>query len=182
MEQEPHIPIELTQYVDQRVRNALGRYRQQAVIGFVILLLGLGAGVAVEREHNSTQRDQIEQKSAEAQRAIVTSGDAIAVSGCNRDYETIDALRDQLERSLLRIDQLEKAGTYTHAQAQAGRDSTFEFLQRYKLPDCRNADDVLTANPGEAIVVPLARYPNDPLQKADEANEADELGKKSDVP
>lgn len=182
MENSAHIPVELQRHIDKRIREGIARYRRQAIAGFVILLVGLGLAAHVESKHNSAQRTEIRDQATQSQHAIVSSGDAVAVSDCNRDYNTIDGLRDELERSLIRLDQLEKDGVYTHAQAQAGRDSTFDILQRYTLPDCRLADDVLTANPGKAIIVPKPRYPDDPQQREDEKRETKELGRPSDVP
>lgn len=182
MDQTPHVPVELQRYVQQRVSEALGRYRRQAVVGFVLLLAGIGAALAVESEHNAAQRDQIIRQGKEAEQSIIRSGDAVAVSGCNRDYNTIDSLRDELERSLLRIDSLEADGTYSKHQADVSREATKDILKKYTLPDCRRADDVLTAKPGKTVLVPTARYPNDPQQRKDEQREADELDQKSDAP
>jgi hypothetical protein len=160
-----------SQRVDTAVRHALAAYSRRAIIGFVILAVGIGLAVKVESDHNADQREQIVNQGEQAQQSIVVSGDAIAVAGCNRDYDTIDTLRDELERSLVRIDLLEKEGTYTPRQAQVGRDATKDILKRYKLPDCRFADDVLTANPGKPTTVPEPRYPNDPQQQESERNE-----------
>lgn len=153
------------EYVDKRVNEALSAYRRQALVGFLILLVGLiAASVRTETLSDNSRQ------------AIVDSGDVVAVSGCNRDYDTIDALRDQLEVSLDRIDQLERDGTYTHAQAKAGRESTHQFLDKYQLPDCRPVQNILTAEPGASFRIPEPRYPGDPQQQADEAREADSAG------
>lgn len=182
MEQEPHIPVELERYVTKRVNDALKRYRNQATVGFALLLLGLVGAFYVDSTHNTDQREQLAKESHAAQKSIVRSGDVVAVSGCNRDYNTIDSLRDQLERSLSRIDGLEADGTYSKRQADVARDATRDILKEYQLPDCREADDVLTAKPGKQVAIPVARYPNDPQQKQDEKQEAKELGHKSNVP
>lgn len=164
-------------YVDECVDRALSRYRMQAAIGFVILFLGILAAGTIERSHNADQRDQIEAQAVASDDRIVKSGDAVAVGGCNRDYATIDALRDQLEVQLLRIDSLVADGTYTPRQGQVAKDSTDDFLNKYKLPDCREAAKVLTAEPAVGVTVPEPRYPDDPQQKASERKEAKKFGK-----
>lgn len=153
------------EYVNERVDQVLRSYRRQAIIGFLILLIGVAAAFYRGQTLANDSRD-----------AIVDSGDVVAVSGCNRDYETIDALRDQLEVSLDRIDQLEADGTYTKAQASAGRESTHQFLDKYQLPDCRPVSSILSSDPDGRFTVPPARYPNDPQQQADEKRESDKAG------
>ena len=168
--------------VESAVREAVRAYQRRAVVGFVILLAGLGGAVYLDAQHGDDARKAIAEQGDKQDAAIIRSGDAIAVSGCNRDYETIDALRDQLEVQLVRIDALEADGTYTTRQAEVGRQSTKDFLAKYKLPDCRHADDVLTQNPGESVPVIEPRYPDDPEQLADEKREEKDLGKKANVP
>ena len=158
--------------IQGRIKNAIRAYQRRAIGGFLVLFLGLGGAFYLDRQHNEDRRKEIIQQGAKQDRAIVASGDAIAITGCNRDYETIDALRDQLEVSLKRIDSLEKDGTYSPRQAEVARDSTREFLSKYHLPDCREADNTLTAEPKKPIIVPAPRYPDDPEQRKDEKRDA----------
>lgn len=184
MVQEPTSPHE--EVIERRcrkaVKDAVRAYQRNAIIGFLILLAGIGGAIYLDGQHNSDQREQILSQGQQQDKAIVASGDAVAVAGCNRDYRTIDSLRDELERSLLRIDSLEADGTYSKHQADVGREATRDILARYKLPDCRRADDILTTKPGEVPTAPEARYPDDPQQRADEERETKELGQPSDVP
>jgi hypothetical protein len=139
---------------------AASRVRNRALVGFIILLLGLlvvGYTVQVESDKSRAQ--------------IVKSGDAIAVGSCNRDYTVIDSLRDELERSFARIDSLEADGTYSKHQADVARESTGHFLEKYKLPDCRSAETILTDDPEAEVTVPVPRYPDDPQQLRSEAAE-----------
>ncbi len=168
--------------IQGRINAGVREYQRRAAIGFVVLVVGIGGAIYLDGQHNADQRQEIEKVSNAQDRAIIHSGDVIAVSGCNRDYNTIDALRDELERQLLRVDALEKDGTLSPRLADASRQSTLELLDRYKLPDCRRADDILTARPGKKVRIPLARYPNDPQQRKSEAQEAKELGQRADVP
>lgn len=96
-----------------------------------------------------------------AQDAIVSSGAAVAVDGCNRDFDTITNLRVFLERTK-RIQQRSVAnGVLTPEQAKRGEAFYDLLLNNYPLPDCRAADDVITADPDEVPKAPIPRYPGD---------------------
>lgn len=131
------------------------------LVAWIFLAGIIGYALYIDDKHSSQSRD-----------AIVTSGRAVSVSGCNRDYDTIDALRDQLENSLERIDLLVQDGTYTPRQAEIARKSTKDVLANYTLPDCRVAATVVTSDPNKDTYVPDPRYPNDPKQLSDEGQEA----------
>jgi len=176
-ETSEHFSPEQERVINERVNSALSGYRMQASVGFVILFLGLGVSGYIERDHNADQRNQIAAQAHASDQRIVQSGDAVAVGGCNRDYETIDALRDQLEVQLLRIDSLVADGTYTQRQGEVAKDSSNDFLKKYTLPDCREAAKVLTFKPGEPINIPTPRYPDDAQQKASEEKEAKKFGR-----
>ncbi len=152
-------------YMTPGAREAFNAYRRNAVIGFLILLFGLGF---VQWDNNKTAanaRKDIAAQSVQADRAIVKSGRAVSVAGCNRDFDTIASLRKQIRIGLRRIDRLEADGTYTKAQADAGREAQTRFLREYKLPDCRSALDIVTDNPRKLGPTPPPKYAKGDAEK-----------------
>ena len=130
------------------VDNALRRFRRSAVAGFLILLLGVGYNLYDTRT-----------ASDEGRHAIVQSGRVVAVDGCNRDFRTIGILRAQIIKGKEQIQAYVEDGTITQAAADRQIKATDELLAKYKQPDCRVADKLLTDDPDVKRPVPKPLYP-----------------------
>ena len=122
-----------------KVQKEFRHCRRQATVAFVILTVGIIAAFAI-RVDESKQRDA----------AIVKSGTAIIVEGCNRDYTTIQAARAAVARARANTRRLEKSGAITPAEADAGQDQYDFALTKLVLPDCVAASKILSSDPGKA--------------------------------
>lgn len=133
------------------VHSALLRYRRAAVVGFVVLLLGVGYNIY-----------DVNQRSADGRDALVKSGRVVSVSGCNRDFNSISALRGLLTSARASQREAVKRGDIP-APSPAQQTRTDEFyhdqFQKIKLPDCRKAESLLTDDPDDLPAVPRPLYP-----------------------
>lgn len=137
------------------------RISNPQLAAFVILFAGFAGSLILNNNFQTQTTNKVQKQAVASRNAIVKSGDAIAVQGCNRDFNTISILRAQLKDNLNRIDALVADGTYSHRQGKEAKRSINTLLAKYRLPDCRIADDILTGNPKDKIVVPTPRYPGD---------------------
>lgn len=137
-----------TEQTERAADKASKHTLKQATIGYLILFMGI---LMMYLNGQSTSQRERE--------AIVESGRVVSVDGCNRDYETIATLRDEIEASKDRTLKLVKEGTLTEAQAMRSINETDDFLERYVLPDCRKAEEVLTSDPDQVNRVPKPKYP-----------------------
>jgi hypothetical protein len=130
-------------------------YRRQAIIAFVILVLGVGYNSYIGVQ-GSVERAKI---ANEAREAIVQSGRVVAVDGCNRDY----ADRVKFRNLLLRL-QAASAVSRTQTPEQRKRSQQFykTELANYPLIDCRRARDIITDEPDELRTAPEPWYPANP--------------------
>lgn len=124
------------------------RRAKQRMVGFMVLFVAFLANAFYANNLATEARDR-----------IIRSGDAVAVSGCNRDYEDREAIRrvltaskDFTRNAFRRLDMSEE-----------GVRLRLEFydtqLGQLPLPDCRLADDVLTDDPDMPIHYPKPMYP-----------------------
>ncbi len=130
------------------VRRAVRNYSRGAMIGFLILVGGLGF-VQVSQNHENQQ----------AQEALVQSGRVVAVDGCNRDFKQTARIRSLMQRLLAATEEAYDKGQMTadkYAQARAFYQSE---LDRQVLPDCRKAEQVLSSDPSKPINPPTPLYP-----------------------
>lgn len=97
--------------------------------------------------------------------AIVDSGKAVAIDGCNRDYTEDVRIRDVFltSQSVIqrRIDSGQSPNPKADKQAVAFYD---EQLKTFKLPDCRKAESLLTSDPDRFVpeVEPFWQGSNNP--------------------
>lgn len=142
--------------VRRESRKAVKRYRRDALAGFLILVIGISLVFWVARNDN-----------AESQHAIVQSGRAVSVDGCNRDFRD----RQKFRALLLKLEDV------TRASAKAGRASPDQVkqaiafydsqLKAFSLPDCRAAANVVTNDPARTVHVPKPLTPaDDHVQRA----------------
>jgi hypothetical protein len=134
-------------YAKDESDSALHRFSRNALAGFITLAIGLLLAVGLQQHDAQQSRD-----------AVVTSGRTVSVVGCNRDYNTINALRSILVSSREQIDQYVQDGQITQAQADRQKKLTNEFLKTLPLPDCRSALTILTDNPNDLGRVPTPLY------------------------
>lgn len=131
--------------VDKGVREGVRQYRNRAVQGFVILLVGLMTLTYFQAHAAEDQRAVRDQQ----QVALVSSGRAVAVDGCNRDFRTAQSFRATITR--LKEATMSRADQNTEAtrQAVAFYDGVLEISP---LPDCRDAENVITSNPSAPVM------------------------------
>lgn len=129
-------------------KHRIRSYAKGALVGFVILLAGVGLAFREGTLRANGARD-----------AIVRSGSVIAVDGCNRDFRSISNLRGIIDNSRTQLKSYERDGTISHEQYLRGLAEIDKQLKTYPLPDCRKADDVLTANPNKVPEAPVPLHP-----------------------
>lgn len=132
-------------------RKGIKHLRNGALAGFLVLLAGI-AGAFYASGHDASQ----------ANSAIVKSGRVVSVSGCNRDYVTVNRLRNVLKRS----------EDFQHAALARG-DISLEQFERSRayfdqqldgLPqvDCRSSATIITDDPNDIGAVPKPLHPPEP--------------------
>ena len=152
---EPLTETQMT-WVDKRVqdaaakaaREATGRTRRQALIGFLVLLFAIGF---VQWDSSKAERA--------ARQAVVTSGTVIAVDACNRDYKSRVEIRAVLKASKAFQEAALKRGDISQEGYERATAFYEERLRKLPLPDCRQAEDVLTADPDKVPPVPKPLHP-----------------------
>lgn len=139
-----------TQQTVRAVKKATRRFAVAASVGYLLLI----AGVVGMYENGQSV-------SAAEQNAIVRSGRAVAVDGCNGRFQDRQKIRAVFQRSKDATEELYKHG----ALSKARRDSSIEFydheLREFPLPDCRAAEKILTDDPGHSTTQPVPRFPGD---------------------
>ena len=145
-------------YMTPGAREAFANYRRNAVIGFLILLLGIGYVQWDSDNSNREAREDIQKQSVQADRAIVKSGRTVSVAGCNRDFVTITRLRELILVGRQDIREYVADGTLTPAQGVRAQQRITERVRRYPLPDCREAEKIVTDNPRDLPPTPEPKY------------------------
>lgn len=137
--------------VNKTVRHVVRR----ATVGFLILASGLGLAL----HQNAQEQGHRRAAGVEARQAVVHSGRAVAVDGCNRDFRTISSLRGILASSISIQRRAHERGQISDAQYKLGKKFYVKQLARLRLPDCRLAEHLLTDSPSVPLpdIVPL--YP-----------------------
>jgi hypothetical protein len=128
-------------------------WRRNALIGYSVLLLGLGGNSLVDRGRATDGRE-----------ALAESGNVVSVSGCNRDFRLYQKVRAVFERGLAQIEEQHEQGLTTDAQYERSRSFYMEQLTNFALPDCRVVSQTLTDDPEKADgkVAPTPLYPGSP--------------------
>jgi predicted negative regulator of RcsB-dependent stress response len=141
--------------------RVLARFRRSAVVGFVILALGLIGGQYQGFEQQSHDR-AARTKAANAQRkAIVESGNIVAVEGCNLNFRAIQGTRGVLEDAKVSLEKNRKKLT-DEQYRQAIAFYNDELDNKLKLPDCRAAGHILTTDPAKVGTPELPLYAGAP--------------------
>lgn len=139
----------------QSVRGAVRKYRNEALVGYFVLLIGIAVVFGFQRHetHNRVQQGVAQRD------AIVRSGTAVAVDGCNRDFHTIRGTRHVLEDAREFQRAQHKKGLITDEQYQRANDFYSTQLAHIPLPDCRLAEKIITQNPDKPVTVPTPLHP-----------------------
>lgn len=132
---------------NRAVRKALRRYAKPAIVGYILLMLGVLAAFQVNNNDRSARRVE----AAKSREAIVLSGRAVAVSGCNRDYKSIAALRGVLIASKTFQQRQVRDGFISAETFERARKFYDTQLMALQLPDCRDAESLLTDDPDDPI-------------------------------
>lgn len=130
----------LTAQTEHAAKKSVRRYRNEALVGFLCLLLGGGGSFWTQQHDAKTSRN-----------AIVVSGRNVAVSGCNDRYRQQQVIRGLIRSGVKQIDQYEAEGTLTAAQAARARLENAQSVAKVKLPDCRLSRDILTDDPRKLL-------------------------------
>lgn len=154
----PVVPLTSDQerYLNERIGASLKRYVKRATVGFGILFAGLVTTYSIAAHDNDLSRQ-----------AIVDSGQAVAITSCNRDFDQAQraraGIRSEFRNGLGQLALFVKEGTITEAQGERLRKESIREknadLKDTPLPDCRQADDQLTSDPDDDIKVPAPKYP-----------------------
>ena len=137
------------------VRDALRKYIPGALIGYLILLAGLIFAWNERDQQTAARRAD----NVAARHQIVNTGNAVAVSGCNRDFESATKLRALIAAGRPQIKQYVKDGTLTPAQGDRALANIDAQLRTYALPDCRKVAHVVTDNPDRYVTIPAPKHP-----------------------
>ena len=140
-----------TEQTDKAVRKALAKFSRRAVLGFVVLFLA-SLGNVWYASHISKG----------ARSAVVNSGYAVAIDGCNRDFRSTETLRLLLKSSRALTLQAAKSGNISRDRINESLRFYDSQLEALKLPDCRKSDDVITDDPQASIMIPEPLYPGSP--------------------
>ncbi len=97
--------------------------------------------------------------SMEGRKAIVESGNTIAVDSCNRDYQSRLEIRRVITADLEQQKALLKAGEISPRRFEIFKQFYADRLRGLPLPDCRKAAQVLTSDPNTEPRVPIPLYP-----------------------
>lgn len=129
-------------------RKAARKVRNQALVGYVIVLIAVIVNFGIQQADNDA-----------AQKAIVQSGQVVAVDGCNRDFNTAGLTRGVLMSAKKSVQRQLKAGVATPDQAKRATDFYNDQLQKYQQPDCRPVANILTSNPDAPVKIPVPLHP-----------------------
>lgn len=136
-----------TEQTRRAVSKALWRYAKPVILTYCALIVGL---VLAFHANAVTARHQREQSSAQ-RTALVDSGRAVAVDGCNRDFRDKDDFRGVLIR-------LRAATTLSRTQTPEQKAAALSFydktLSKQAYPNCGAARSIITSDPNAPIVVP----------------------------
>lgn len=126
------------------------QWRRNALLGYIVLLLGLGANSLIDRDRANQGRE-----------ALAESGNVVSVTGCNRDFRLYQKVRAVFQRSLQAIEDQHRQGLTTDEQFERAKAFYNDQLTNFALPDCREVASTLTDDPARAAgkTAPEPLYP-----------------------
>lgn len=128
--------------------KALKKYSRSALVGFLILL---GANVFV---WSTAQR-----LNDDSRQAIVRTGKAVTIEGCNRDFRSVGVLRGLLASSQAALKKGHEEGVYTQEQVDRATAYYKDALSKLTYPDCKAAGATLSSDPDKAAPLPTPLTP-----------------------
>lgn len=138
-----------TEQTRRAVRKSLRSYATPVILTYLALIVGLVIAFHV----NAVTAKQGRQYRDKQQTALVDSGRAVSVDGCNRDFRSRDDLRGILIR-------LRAATTLNKTQTPDQKAAALSFydktLAQQTYPNCGAARNIITSDPNAPIVVPRA--------------------------
>jgi hypothetical protein len=141
---------EPTTPAQKAAESALAKYRRQSVIGFAVLFVGLIVAVYTGDKAND-----------EGRKAVVDSGQATAISSCNRDFTQTEEFRNIVARSKCQMQGAVNRGDASEEGADEQLQALDDARKDLTLPDCRKAGENLTSDPDDVIRIPEPLYPKD---------------------
>lgn len=128
----------MSERTEEVITAAVRKVRNEALVGFIIMLIGAIVGVTFGLHALAKAND-----------TIVATGRIVSVDGCNRDYRTAQHFRSLFVRLEDASKQSYKEGRITKERL----DQAIAFYERERLkilvPDCRKAATVITNNPAD---------------------------------
>jgi hypothetical protein len=121
--------------------------RGWALLGFVVLTFGILGAITASSNQAKDSRN-----------AVVQSGRAVSVAGCNRDFINARSVRGVLIAAQAQTRLNEKRGIITASQAADAQAFYDEQLARLTLPDCRKAMKIVTGDPNKTTKIPTPLY------------------------
>lgn len=129
--------------------TAAQHVQRRALVGFIVLLVGIIVAQGIGNRTSSQERA-----------AIVDSGKVVSVDGCNRAFEERLKIRDVFLTSQkivqVRVDAGKSSSPDNDKEALAFYK---EQLRLFKLPDCRDAEHLLTSDPDKPLPDVEPYYP-----------------------
>lgn len=147
------------EFISGGARHALKIYSRRMLVGFVILLLGVGYAIHISNSDSAAARRAQADANKATAAAIVASGRAVVVDSCNRDFKSNGRLRGLLLRAEAEIPKAVKKGRFTPNEAKDALAFYNKELARIPLPDCRKAQNSLTDDPNKPIRQPVPLHP-----------------------
>lgn len=146
-------------YMSGGARYALRVYSRRMLVGFLVLLAGVGYAVHTSNSDSAAGREALAKSGQASAAAIVSSGRALAVDSCNRDFQSIGRQRGLLIRAEAQIPKAVKKGQISQEQAKDAFKFYNDELSRIPLPDCRKVKLILTDDPKKPISQPVPLHP-----------------------
>lgn len=158
--------IDLIEWIEEgqhrATSKALKRYSLGALLGFLILFVGL---VVVRHEDANRAKEATAARIAVAdsqRKAIVQSGTVVAVGGCNERFKDRQEVRAVLEASKAESLKAYNAGDITKERLRRSLAFYDQRLDGLPLPDCRQSQNILTTDINAVPPVPKPLYPGSP--------------------
>lgn len=138
----------IAEHTERGVSKALRKHTRGTAAAFLFLLATSIGVYQIGQNGNADARD-----------AIVTSGQAVSVSGCNRDFKSTQVLRGLITSAQVVQKSERDKGHLSQEQYEVGKKFYDDQLVRITLPDCLLAQNVVTSDPNATIRVPTPLRP-----------------------
>lgn len=127
--------------------SRLPNFKNEVAVGYIILFLGVLGAYWVDYGHNRDARE-----------AIVASGNAVAVEGCNRDFDNAKARIESARLSLEQLEANRRRGIVEDEDYRRTKRAYMRLIASIKVPDCRDVVNVITDEPTAYDGTPAPKY------------------------